>query len=420
MKLLLKFALVLCLCAGAQAEVAVPPLKAHVTDLTGTLSADERAGLEKGLQALEARNGSQIAVLMVPTTQPETIEQYSIRVAEAWKLGKKGVDNGLLLLVAKDDRKVRIEVGYGLEGVIPDVVAHRVIDETITPLFKDGEYMRGIVSGLFRLEALIDETSQSAVATVTVPGGMEIPHFDPYSYFLDLTGTISNEQSAALCVALSDYRDLHAISILVLVVPTSQPETAAQLATRALKTWGSSRDNLTEINSVLLLVSQKEHSAQVVVGAHLLSTITDDAGAVVVRSIQPLLEKGDLHGAVQSGIQQIQTLLVNQKISLSERIISTLTDLPTWLIISLMVAGTALRWFIGPFLGGLILGAVVGCGAWFVFESVDVAIFAGIAAFAGAQAGSRLIFSKTSPRAIERMFALVLLLVGGKLLYGLF
>lgn len=122
MKLLLKLALLLCFCAGAQAEVAVPQLKAHVTDLTGTLSADERSALEKGLQAFESRNGSQIAVLLVPTTQPETIEQYSIRVAEAWKLGKKGVDSGLLLLVSKDDRKVRVDVGYGLEGANPNEI----------------------------------------------------------------------------------------------------------------------------------------------------------------------------------------------------------------------------------------------------------------------------------------------------------
>ncbi len=102
------------------AEVAVPALKSRVTDLTGTLAANEAAQLEQKLAAFEARKGSQIAVLIVPTTQPETIEQYSIRVAEAWKLGRKGIDDGALLLIAKQDRTVRIEVGYGLEGVLPD------------------------------------------------------------------------------------------------------------------------------------------------------------------------------------------------------------------------------------------------------------------------------------------------------------
>ena len=376
MKLLLKLALVFFLCA-AQAEVAVPPLKAHVTDLTGTLSADERTALEKGLQALESRNGSQIAVLMVPTTQPETIEQYSMRVAEAWKLGKKGVDNGLLLLVAKDDRKVRIEVGYGLEGVIPDVVAHRIIDEVITPAFKDGEYMRGLAVGLFRLEALIAETSQPAGTGATVTGGMEIPHLD--SYFFDLTNTISGDQFYSLREGLLEYWKAHSISILVMVVPTSQPETVAQLAARTLNTWGI-RDGLNDKNSVLLLVSQKEHSAQIVVGENFKQAITDEASAVVVGAIQPMLEKGDLHGAVQYGIQQIQALLVNQKIPLSDRIIDTLYELPTWLIVSLIVIGTVLRWFMGPVPGGLTMGAVVGSGAWFVFKAIDVALFAGFAA----------------------------------------
>src|SRR5262245_42263211 len=97
--------------ALAQDLAAIPPLHARVTDLTGTLSADQSAQLERKLADLEARKGSQIAVLIVSTTRPEAIEQYSIRVAEAWKLGRKGVDDGALLLVAKADRELRIEVG---------------------------------------------------------------------------------------------------------------------------------------------------------------------------------------------------------------------------------------------------------------------------------------------------------------------
>jgi len=100
----------------ASADVSVPPLKSRITDLTGTLSANEAAQLEQKLAAFEVKKGSQIAVLIVPTTQPETIEQYSIRVADAWKLGRKGIDDGAVLLIAKQDRTVRIEVGYGLEG----------------------------------------------------------------------------------------------------------------------------------------------------------------------------------------------------------------------------------------------------------------------------------------------------------------
>lgn len=140
----------------ARAEVAVPPLTARVTDLTATLTAEQRDSLERELGAFEERKGSQMAVLIVPTTQPEAIEQYSLRVAEAWKLGRKGVDDGILLLVAKDDRALRIEVGYGLEGVIPDAVAKRVISEIIIPYFKQGDLYGGIQAGVDRLIRLID------------------------------------------------------------------------------------------------------------------------------------------------------------------------------------------------------------------------------------------------------------------------
>jgi uncharacterized protein len=113
------------LLAGVRAQdlVPVPPLKGRVTDLTRTLTADQVANLERALAAFEARKGSQIAVLMVPTTRPEEIEQYAIRVADQWKVGRKKVDDGLIVVVAKNDHKLRIEVGYGLEGAIPDIVA---------------------------------------------------------------------------------------------------------------------------------------------------------------------------------------------------------------------------------------------------------------------------------------------------------
>nr|WP_232019216.1 TPM domain-containing protein [Sulfuritortus calidifontis] len=147
-------ALALFTCTAA-AEVAVPPLNARVIDLTGTLSAEQRGAIERKLAALETAKGSQIAVLVLPTTQPETIEQYGIRVAETWKLGRKGIDDGALLLVAKDDRALRIEVGYGLEGVIPDAVAKRVIEEIILPRFKQGDFAGGIDAGVDALIGLV-------------------------------------------------------------------------------------------------------------------------------------------------------------------------------------------------------------------------------------------------------------------------
>jgi len=132
-KKILVFIALLVSASLSMADAAIPPLKARVTDLTGTLSTNEATQLEQKLAAFEARKGSQIAVLIVPTTQPETIEQYSIRVVDAWKLGRKGIDDGVLLLVAKQDRTVRVEVGYGLEGVLPDAVAKRITDEIIVP-----------------------------------------------------------------------------------------------------------------------------------------------------------------------------------------------------------------------------------------------------------------------------------------------
>ena len=114
--------------ATSTQEVAVPALTQRVTDLTGTLDAQQQAALESRLAQFEQQGGSQIAILIVPTTQPEAIEQYSIRVVDQWKLGREEVDDGILILVAKDDRQMRVEVGYGLEGAIPDAIANRIVD----------------------------------------------------------------------------------------------------------------------------------------------------------------------------------------------------------------------------------------------------------------------------------------------------
>jgi len=147
----------LLLCAlSAWAQVAVPELSRRVTDLTATLDAAQVAALEGKLAAFEAQQGSQIAVLIVPTTQPEDIAQFGIRVAEQWKIGRTKIDDGVILIVAKDDRMLRLEVGYGLEGAIPDAIAKRVIAETITPYFKAGDFYGGIDAGVTQLMRLIE------------------------------------------------------------------------------------------------------------------------------------------------------------------------------------------------------------------------------------------------------------------------
>jgi uncharacterized protein len=142
--------------ALAAAELPIPPLKARVTDLTGTLTREQQTALERQLAAFEAKKGAQVAVLMVKSTAPETVEQYAVRVEETWQLGRKGIDDGVLLLVAKDDRRLWIEVGYGLEGALPDAIAKRIIDEDIVPRFKQGDFDGGVRAGVDRILRVIE------------------------------------------------------------------------------------------------------------------------------------------------------------------------------------------------------------------------------------------------------------------------
>ena len=142
---------------GAGGLYPVPPLTSRVTDLTQTLTVDEKSALEAKLADWEARTTNQLAVLLVPTTQPESIESYAIRVADAWKIGRKGNDNGVLFVVAKNDRKLRIEVGYGLEGVLTDVTSRRIIGDVVAPLFREGKFAAGIEAGVDRIIAVVAE-----------------------------------------------------------------------------------------------------------------------------------------------------------------------------------------------------------------------------------------------------------------------
>jgi uncharacterized protein len=157
--------------AGAQ-QAAIPSLDAPVVDATGTLDAATRSQLERQALDLQQRKGSQLQVLMVPTTAPETIEQYAVRAFEQFRLGRTGVDDGVLLVIAKDDRKVRIEVGYGLEGAIPDITAGRVIQEYLVPRFRNGDYAGGVLDATAQLVKLVDgETLPEPLARHAAPRG---------------------------------------------------------------------------------------------------------------------------------------------------------------------------------------------------------------------------------------------------------
>ena len=164
----------------ASAQVAVPPLAGHVTDLTATLTPAQKESLEQTLAAFEARKGSQLAVLLLPTTAPEGIDQYALRVAEQWKIGRAKVDDGAILVVAKDDRTLRLEVGYGLEGALSDIVSKRIISDTIVPRFKQGDYYGGIDAGLAQIIRVVDGEALPAPASQRTQGPDDLRQMFPF------------------------------------------------------------------------------------------------------------------------------------------------------------------------------------------------------------------------------------------------
>jgi len=176
--LLQRLGLLLCLLglgwagpALAQQLAPIPPLDSPVVDTTGTLDAAQKQALEQQAVALQQRKGAQLQVLIVPSTQPEDIAQYSTRVFDQWAIGRKGVDDGVLLLVAKDDRRVRIEPGYGLEGAIPDAIANRVIQEYLVPHFRQNDYAGGITAASGVLVKIIDGEELPAPVSSNRDGG---------------------------------------------------------------------------------------------------------------------------------------------------------------------------------------------------------------------------------------------------------
>lgn len=176
--------------ALAQGLQSIPKLEARVTDLTGTLTAEQQANLENKLAAFESRKGAQVAVLIVPTTEPEEIAQYGIRVAEQWRLGRKKVDDGALLLVAKSDRRMRIEAGYGLEGVLTDATSKRIIAETITPLFRQGDFYGGINAGVDQMTRVIDGEPLPAPDRSWQGGAPSVIGFLPFLFIAVLVGSM--------------------------------------------------------------------------------------------------------------------------------------------------------------------------------------------------------------------------------------
>ena len=168
------------------AQVAVPPLTGHVIDQTGTLTAQQMAALEQTLAAFEARKGSQLAVLMVASSAPEEIEPYALRVAEQWKLGRKKIDDGAILVIAKDDRAMRIEVGYGLEGALSDLASKRIISETILPRFKGQDFYGGIAAGVEQVIRVVDGEPLPAPSARSGQDAGDVRQYAPMLFILAL------------------------------------------------------------------------------------------------------------------------------------------------------------------------------------------------------------------------------------------
>lgn len=361
----------------AGAEVAVPTLKARVTDLTGTLSAAPREALEHELTVLEQQTGAQLAVLMVASTAPESIEQYALRVAENWKLGRTGHDDGVLLIVAKDDRKLRIEVGYGLEGTIPDAVAKRVIEETIVPRFKQGDFAGGVTAGVQRLAGLIEGRAGAPAAPEREDSIREPLMLDSVR---DLTGSLSPDRVAALAHRLVEfYNNGHPLPAFVLVVPGTGDEPLATYAQRVLALWGE-RENLDTDRSVLLVVALDKRHAHVAAGLGLSERLEARAGERLADEVvAPLLQKGDVEAALDAGVAGIEKLVAYAVANkpIEERLAENFGEFPIPLLLGLVVVGTLLRWLMGPLLGGLSMGGMVGTATWWMTGALDLAFIVG-------------------------------------------
>lgn len=179
----------------AQALAPVPPLTARVMDMAGLLTAAQKAALENVLQTYEGRTGNQIAVLLIDSSAPEVIEQYSIRVADAWKLGRKGIDDGVILVVAKNNpkdlRRLRIEAGRGVQGTVTDAQSKRILQDVIAPHFRQNDYYAGLAAGVTALTALLDQEHFPAPANSprTAPdAGVSFGSWWPILFFVFLVG----------------------------------------------------------------------------------------------------------------------------------------------------------------------------------------------------------------------------------------
>jgi uncharacterized protein len=175
--------LLLSLVAGSLSALEVPRLQGRVNDYAGMISASARARLDAISQELERTDSTQVVVLTIPSLEGEDLEEFSIRVAEAWGIGQKQLDNGALLLVARQERSVRIEVGRGLEGRLTDLLAGRIVDHEIIPSFKAGRYDEGFIRGMEAIAAAVQGEYQ-APQTAPAPASGGVPFRSGFPIFV--------------------------------------------------------------------------------------------------------------------------------------------------------------------------------------------------------------------------------------------
>ena len=343
--------------------IAVPPLTTRVIDQAAVLSSDDAQALEGKLAAFEQGNGGQIAVLIVPTTGDETIEQFSIRVVDQWKLGRKGVDDGVLVLVAKDDRTVRIEVGRGYEGALPDAVANRIIDGFITPKFLAGDYAGGLNDGVDRIIDVVNGGALPEPAKVVVsapaaePAAAAAPIPPLTGHVLNQTDLITYAQALYLDRKLGLFEADKRRKIALLLVSNIGDESCDDYAQRVFRAWKLSSDGIRD-DGVLIAECEEPYGDRIVVGRDLQGTITPAiAERIHYEDMSLKMIGGDYVGGFAAGIDQIIDLENGKPMPVAKP-----EDSSDW--------GSASDWFVPPPFGTWTVSFVAVVFAFFIPAAV--------------------------------------------------
>jgi uncharacterized membrane protein YgcG len=297
-------------CRAAYAEVPVPAWTKFATDLAGTLTLEQLQNLNERLADLEAGKGAQFAVLIVPSTQPEVPRDFAFRVFESWKLGRKGVDDGVLWVIAADSGRWFIMTGYGMEGPLPDVKLRQIASGFIDPYFKRGDRYAGIDAGVTEIMKVIENEplpppqghSPIWYASVRPQNPVPIP---PWTQpVIDLTGTLDPGRTNALNKRLAAYEDRKGAQIGVLIVPTTRTESFTQFTRRVCETWQLGRDGVDD--GVIMVLSKDYKMLSIIPGAGLEKALDNPTLAEITNEIVvPNLVVGEYDSGISDGVEAI-------------------------------------------------------------------------------------------------------------------